>query len=405
MDRAHLNRMIIFDDDRGQFGPMTDLRAVFELRTGVRTTAGRIAAHRPRTLAGYWVPDRLRDLVAARANAPVNNLPDEEVLFLVNGRWAIPDQSKAPELALDIGMALLEEGSGHVIAAVLRRADAAYFLATGELHERARTRTLPERQLFRFPWDILGNLDETITHDIHTWRMADAVLPTDVGAVTGDYPVDVAPSAAIGPGVVFDAEAGPILIERDAAVRPGAVLVGPCAIGRGSTVSENAIIKSRTSIGPRCKVGGEIGGTIFQGCSNKAHHGHLGDSYVGKWVNLGAGTVNSNLLNTYGPVTVRLEPDGPRSRTGRTFLGAIFGDHVKTAIGTRIMTGTVLGTGAMVASTAPPPASVPRFAWITDDGMREYRFTKFVEVMRTVMARRGKEPGPEYIAAVERLLG
>ena len=135
-------------------------------------------------------------------------------------------------------------------------------------------------------------------------------------------------------------------------------------------------------------MGGEVGGTVFQGFANKSHEGHLGDSYVGEWVNLGAGTTNSNLLNTYGEVSMRLEPDGSRWRSGRQFLGCILGDHVKTAIGTRIMTGTVIGTGAMVAGSTPPASVVPRFAWVTDDGVRSYRLDKFLDVAGTVMARR-----------------
>jgi UDP-N-acetylglucosamine diphosphorylase/glucosamine-1-phosphate N-acetyltransferase len=209
--------------------------------------------------------------------------------------------------------------------------------------------------------------------------------------------------ASVGPNVVFDAEAGPIIVHRDAVIRPNCVLCGPCSIGPGSVVVDRAHIRANTVIGPVCRVGGEVGGTIFQGYANKSHEGHLGDSWVGKWANLGAGTTNSNLLNTYGEVAVRLEPGGSFHRTGQTFLGAIIGDHVKTAILTRLMTGVVLGTGAMIASSKPPPPAVRRFAWLTDDGERTYRFDKFIEVARAVMARRGKTPRPEYLAAIEAL--
>jgi hypothetical protein len=154
-----------------------------------------------------------------------------------------------------------------------------------------------------------------------------------------------------------------------------------------------------------CKVGGEIGSTVFQGYANKSHEGHLGDSWVGKWVNLGAGTTNSNLLNTYGEVTVRLAPDGPRHRTGMTFLGAMLGDHVKTAIGTRLMTGSIVGTGAMIATSTPPPTTVPPFAWLTDEGRRTYRLEKFLDVARTVMGRRERRMTPEYANAVTAFYG
>lgn len=389
-------RIIIFDDGLGQFGPITDLRAAFEIRTGVLTTAGRIAAAFPRLLSGYWVPERLRALVAERANAPVNRTPEEELILLVSGRWAMPDS----DLRLEVNEAAVEESTGHLVAALFRRADAEYFFKTGQLHERAVQKPLGKRLLYRYPWDILSVLDKTIPHDILTLRNFPTRLPADSASVVGSYPVVVHESAAVYPNVVFDAEHGPIFIAERAVIRPGAVLCGPCAIGPDSTVLDRALIKARTSIGPVCKVAGEVGGTVFQGYANKGHDGHLGDSWVGKWANFGAGTTNSNLLNTYNEVTMRVEPNGPRQRTGMTFLGAIVGDHVKFAINTRIITGTVIGTGAMIASAAPPPLTTPRFAWITDDGARTYRLDKFTETMKVVMARRNETPTQAYLEAI-----
>ena len=109
-------RMIIFDDDQGSFGPMTHLRASFELRTGMLTTAVRIAASRPKTLAGYWVPDRLRGIVAERADAPVNVLPDEEQIYLINGRWALPDAKL--DLELGAALELREHRTEHLLHAL-----------------------------------------------------------------------------------------------------------------------------------------------------------------------------------------------------------------------------------------------------------------------------------------------
>jgi UDP-N-acetylglucosamine diphosphorylase/glucosamine-1-phosphate N-acetyltransferase len=396
MTTHEMSRMIIFDDGLGQLGPMTDLRASFEVRSGMYTTAARIAAHRPKTLVGYWVPDRLARIVAERANAPVNVLPDEEVLFCVNGRWAMPD----PDLVLGTGEALVEDATDHVVAAVLRRADAEYFLSTGQLHERARVRRLRGHALYKYPWHVLLWSRQTITHDILIERLPDAKIPTDFAAVMGDHPVELHRSAVIGPNVVLDAELGPIMIHDSAVIRPNCVICGPCAVGPGSTVVDGSLIKPNTVIGPVCKVGGEVGATIFQGYSNKGHDGHLGDSWVGKWVNLGAGTTNSNLLNTYGEVSMRIEPDGPRHRTGLTFLGAIFGDHVKTAINTRFMTGSCIGTGAMIASAAAPPTCVPRFAWITDDGESAYRLDKFNQTMKAMMERRQQTPSGAYLKTI-----
>ena len=170
------------------------------------------------------------------------------------------------------------------------------------------------------------------------------------------------------------------------------MLIGPCAILDSSVISPRALIKANTVIGPHCRIGGEVGGTIFQGFSNKSHDGHLGDAFVGEWVNIGAGTDNSNLLNTYGEVIVRLEADGGLVRTGTQFWGCVIGDHAKFAIGTRIMTGTTIGTGAMIASSRPPATLVDRFAWITDsaEAARTFRMDKFLDTARAMMQRRGQ---------------
>jgi UDP-N-acetylglucosamine diphosphorylase/glucosamine-1-phosphate N-acetyltransferase len=204
--------------------------------------------------------------------------------------------------------------------------------------------------------------------------------------------VRVEPSATLMPGVVLDATRGPVVIGAGAIVRPNAVISGPAYVGPGSTVLDNAQLWGGVALGPVCKVGGEVNGTIFQGHANKAHEGFLGDSWLGEWVNLGAGTVTSNLLNTYGEITT-VSADGLRRRTGLRFLGAIIGDHAKTAIGTRLMTGTMVGTGAMIALSKPPPTAVPSFAWLTESRTLVYRLSRFLEVAETVMARRSRSLG------------
>lgn len=392
-------RMIIFDDGLGQLAPMTDLRASFEVRTGMLTTAGRIAEHKPKTLAGYWVPENLQEMVAERANAPVNHLPNEEVVYCVNGRWAMPDS----QLKLKVGQAVIEKATGHVVAAMLRRADAEYFLETNQLHERVSIQELDDRLLYKYPWDVLSVLSETINYDLSLVRMLDAVVPTGKATIIGQHPVEVHRDADIKPNVVLDAELGPVAIHEQAVIRPNAVICGPCSIGRGSTISDGALIKPNTVIGPMCKVGGEVGGTIFQGYSNKAHLGFLGDSWIGKWVNFGAGTTNSNLLNTYGEVAMRLSPEGPVHKTGQTFLGAFVGDHVKLSINTRLMTGSVIGTGSMIATTAAPPGAVNRFAWLTDRGEQTFRFEKFLTTAKAMMKRRDREPTEAYIKVMRDL--
>lgn len=394
--------LVLFDDDRGRFGPMAELRAAFEIRTGADTTARRVARWAGPRLVGFWVPPRLRELVAERSSLPVNTLPDAPVVSLVNGRISIPDEG----LACRMDEALIDAETGDVVAASLARGHAESFLREGTLSRSVAQRAEADGQrLLRRPWDVLAALESAILHDFASERLRETREPAPA-VVVGDHPVAVHASATIWPGVVIDAQNGPVAVHERAVVRAHVTLCGPCVIGAGATVAEQAVIRGRTVIGPLCKVAGEISGTIFQGASNKAHDGFLGDSYVGKWANLGAGTTGSNLLNTYGEISMRLAPDAPRERTGRQFLGAIIGDHAKLAIGTRIMTGTTIGTGAMIATTAPSPTTVPAFAWLTDDPAtvpRRWRLDRFEETMRAVMARRGETPGDAYCAAVRAL--
>lgn len=393
--------MIIFDDARGEFGPLTDLRASFELRTGALTTAERIAAVTRTAPECYWVPQNLAELVAERCGAPVNRVPAGDAVLCLNGRWAAP----YADVHLESGEALVEGRSGDVVAALLPPRDAKRLLERGDLPDGARRRTLEGDVLYRRPWEILRWMGETIPRDILLLRGRTKATAPRGATVVGEHTVDVHEKARLYPGVVLDAERGPIRIEQGAIARPGAVLCGPCFVGRDSVVADRALIKPNTVFGPVCKVGGEVGGTIFQGFSNKVHDGHLGDSWVGEWVNVGAGTDNSNLLNTYGEVAMRLEADGMLERSGLQYVGAFIGDHAKLAIQSRVPTGAVIGTGAMVATTETLPQVVRRFAWLTDRGVQAFRFEKFLQTARAMMARRGVEPTETYVAALRALHG
>jgi UDP-N-acetylglucosamine diphosphorylase/glucosamine-1-phosphate N-acetyltransferase len=258
---------------------------------------------------------------------------------------------------------------------------------TGLSHVTDNKKIEVDLSVIESPWDILDQLPILLQHDL------EHAEPLEGGSEVssfGPHRIDVHSTAILLPGVVLDASQGAIRIEEGAVIRPNAVICGPCWVGNNSTVIDGARIKPMTSIGPWCKIGGEVGGTVFQAFANKSHDGHLGDSVIGEWVNFGAGTTNSNLLNTYGNA-IATDLDGKRHRTGRQYVGCFVGDHVKFAIETRIMTGTIIGTGAMVATTQPALSPTPRFAWLTDNGSRTYAIDKFIDVARTVMKRRDRE--------------
>lgn len=161
----------------------------------------------------------------------------------------------------------------------------------------------------------------------------------------------------VSQNVVFDSSTGPIVIEEDVRIGPLCYFRGPVHIGPRTKISEHASIKDGVSVSHTCKIGGEVEGTILEAYTNKQHHGFLGHSYLGSWINLGAGTCNSDLKNTYG--TVNMEYNGEKVSTGLQFIGCIMGDYAKTAINTSIFTGKTIGVASMVYGFAT--TNVPCF--------------------------------------------
>ncbi|MCH2162929.1 MAG: hypothetical protein MK085_13805, partial [Phycisphaerales bacterium] len=302
--------LILIDDGGGSLGPLSDLRASFDLRTGPLTTEARLALQSALPVAARVVPSELQALVQESHPGPVNALDQEEGTYLlINGRLPRLGESLPAHGTIEI-----DEESGAFLRGTLDGPDCARWIADGcstsAVPANIRTVSRTDMTCIRYPWEVL---DAAASNGQVDLDLADgpACTPPDHATILGHHSVHIASGTSIDPGTVLDARNGPILLGQETTIGANAVLVGPCSVGDGSIVAPHAHLKAGTVIGPRCRVGGEIGGTVFQGHANKAHHGHLGDSWVGEWANLGAGTVNSNLLNTYGEVPIRLDPDEP----------------------------------------------------------------------------------------------
>jgi UDP-N-acetylglucosamine diphosphorylase / glucose-1-phosphate thymidylyltransferase / UDP-N-acetylgalactosamine diphosphorylase / glucosamine-1-phosphate N-acetyltransferase / galactosamine-1-phosphate N-acetyltransferase len=194
----------------------------------------------------------------------------------------------------------------------------------------------------------------------------------------------------IEPNVVLDFSAGPIWLADGVTVRSFTRLAGPAFVGAHSTLLGGPF--TALSIGPRCKVHGEVEESVVLGYSNKAHDGFLGHAYLGSWVNLGAMTTNSDLKNNYG--TIRIWTPAGDEDTGLIKLGCLLGDHVKTGIGALLNTGTVVGAGSNLWGTELPPKYVPPFSWGSGAELVAYDVDRFLAVAGTVMQRRGLELAP-----------
>lgn len=412
-----MTEAIFFDDGQGLLSPLTDLRASFDIRTGALSTLQRLCRALELQPVSLMTPERVAEITRERHATPapngaaggapaspdkpaaINTLPrSSEPRLFINGRCPLP-YDFIP--ALEPGQAVIERGTGHLIAAVLEPAEFREYQQNGKLPAPASGEEDAPTLISR-PWHIIHFRNQCIDVDLELLgNQPTQDLPPGVLGI-GEHPLTIAPTAVIYPGVTLDMENGPIAIGEHATVRPGATIIGPAYIGEHATILERALVKAHSAIGPWCKVSGELGGVIFEAFSNKGHEGHLGDSYVGEWVNLGAGTTNSNLLNTYAEVIAKA-PGGANERTGLQFLGAIIGDHVKTAISTRIMTGSILQTGGMFAQTAAVAGTTPPFAWATDTGVKTFRFEKFIETAQAMMARRKIAPSEVYLKALRTL--
>lgn len=368
--------------------PLTYGRAVFELRCGPATLLEKIEA-RCGVRAAVIVRPALGDVVSARSARALSPPDSRQARLLINGRLLL----RAP-IHLPPGSAAWRNETllaAHVAPEMAATLTADVLLNHGRC--RAALGALPQHalpadayRLIDHPWQLVLENAAELRDELGGRAMQRAGRIGPGAQLVNPSAIHVARTATIKANVVLDAEAGPIWIDEGATISPNSTVQGPAYVGPNSLVQPNSILREATTIGPWCKVGGEIEGTIFQGYANKQHHGFLGHAFVGEWVNLGAGTVNSDLKNTYGPVRVAI--NGRPIDTGQTFVGSFIGDYAKTGINVALPTGAVIGFAANVFLSRHPPKFVPSFAWLTDDESARYDPARALDVARKVMARR-----------------
>jgi UDP-N-acetylglucosamine diphosphorylase/glucosamine-1-phosphate N-acetyltransferase len=188
---------------------------------------------------------------------------------------------------------------------------------------------------------------------------------------------------------ILNAENGPIYLGKNAEVQEGAMIRGPFALGENSVVNMGGKMRGDVSVGPACKVGGEVSATVFFGYSNKSHDGFLGCSVIGEWCNFGADSNTSNLKNNYENIKIWNYPKGGFTDTGLMFCGLMMADHTKCGINTMFNTGTVTGVSANIFGDGFPRNFIPSFAWGGAAGFSTYQFEKAMFTAAKAMERRG----------------
>jgi len=383
-------RICLFEDGAESLEPLALTRPVFDLLCGQTTLAAKQLRHFAPCSGGVLVRPHLAELYRLQhAQVPVNDLSwlRSEAAVLVNGRW-LP--AEAPAVAVNgpcVGLVADE------VAYAVLGPERLQYCSPDTLADCLQTwkETLPchaaRGTLITYPWDLVQHNAQQLVLDFQCApRLGVAGLPLTVVGPTDRILVD--PTARIDPMVVADATAGPVVIDREAVIAAFTRLEGPCYIGPNTHVF-GAKIRAGTTLGPHCRVGGEIEASIIHGYSNKYHDGFLGHSYLGEWVNLGAGTHNSDLRNDYGPV--RVVSDGRAIDTGLTKVGCFIGDHSKTGLGTLLNTGSNIGAFCNLLPAGPlAPKYVPSFTTWWNGALRENGdWPKLLATAREVMQRRG----------------
>ncbi len=248
------------------------------------------------------------------------------------------------------------------------------------------------------PWKIFANNGQQIKNDyehITAGRNSQQILDEHTIVYNKDN-VFVEPGVSIKAAII-NAEEGPVYIGSGCNIHEGAAIKGPFGVLNDSNVNMGAKIRGGTTIGPYCKVGGEVNNAVIFGYSNKGHDGFLGNSVLGEWCNLGADTNNSNLKNNYSTVRLWNYEKNAFHSTGLQFCGLIMGDHSKCGINTMFNTGTVVGVSANIYGAGYLKNFVPSFSWGGAENSTTYKMEKALEVAKMVMSRRAIEMSKEEI--------
>jgi UDP-N-acetylglucosamine diphosphorylase/glucosamine-1-phosphate N-acetyltransferase len=389
-----IDRICLFEDQHFRWLlPLAYTRPVYDLRCGMLTLREKVQKRYPGATLQLHARGYLTDLLREQNPGTTVNRVEGQGCLLLNGRL-VASEELSRQIPLDGPDALYTSGEILVAARLGGRALDAYrgglpeFPGISAFSGIAKIELSPK--MVSYPWDLVNFNGGEIVSDF-------GLLAPDRGQrkrgmiydgahLINPENIVVGEGSRVKPGVVLDAETGPIWIGNNVTVFPNAVIEGPAFVGDRSLIKVGAKIYENTSIGPVCKVGGEVEGSVIHSFSNKQHDGFLGHAYLGMWVNLGADTNNSDLKNNYG--NVKLVIDGETVDSGSMFMGLVMGDHSKSAINSMFNTGTVVGVSSNMFGSGFPPKSVPSFAWGWGEGLKTYELERALEVARRVMGRR-----------------
>lgn len=365
--------IILFDDPtlRNALLPFTFTRPVSAVRVGILTIAEKWEK-RLGTEVSFKTEDYLQKkfpIVSTLDNLLINGAicPDE---LLVDTVRALPD-----------GYYLVKD---------------ALLIASRNPEDEMTTQNTIEYQnqftIIDHPWKIFRENAAQLKLDFKliTYGRDSAPITDRYTNIYGEENIFVEEGVTIL-AAVLNAESGPIYLGKNSTIQEGVVIRGSFALCENAQINMGAKIRGDTTVGPYSKVGGEVSNSVIFGNSNKAHDGYLGNSVLGEWCNLGAGTNASNLKNNYDTVKLWNHAAGDFKNTGLQFCGLMMGDHSKCGISTIFNTGTVVDVCANVFGGGLPPTYIPSFAWGGANGFTTYKIEKALETINKVMNRRNAD--------------
>ena len=383
--------LILFDDERARaWTPFAVTRPAGELLFGCLSLRERAERFWGEPCLGHVTDPRLEGFAEpggvpvldpdARDSAPG---PGEETTRILFSSRAVPDFVPAPPADEPAVLTVQGQIVGWVLPPGTDSPEENDLLRPDGSHMGFPQVEIPGQVLSNI-WDLMtGNGDQVYSDVPVLFPESRFTVPEGVH-VSGAERVSLGEHVHLEPGVHLDATDGPIRLCDGAHVSAFTRLAGPAFVGPDTHLLGGSL--GNVTIGPSCQVRGEVSSTVLLGYVNKAHEGYLGHAYVGRWVNIGALTTNSDLKNTYGNVRVHMA-EGPVD-TGLIKVGCFLGDHVKTGIGTLLPTGSVVGAGSNLFGGLMAPPHVPPFSWGSGDRLEEYDIGRFLDTAALAMSRR-----------------
>lgn len=366
--------IVLFDkaDWRQTLYPLTLTRPVADLRVGILTIAEKW---------GKWLNTPFSFLTPTYLSEKYPLTDDTGPLWLIRGNCCPDDRLCDTIAGLRPGEGLTDEDGWIAIHTDTTS------LAAAAAGDYAPVQYPHPVTCIRHPEDIFLRNGAAIQadFDLLTKGRMSAKL-SDSNRFIGDQVF--AEPGATAECATFNSTTGPIYLGKNSEVWEGSLIRGAFALGEGAQVKMGTRVYSNVTVGPQCRVGGELNTCVIWGRSSKGHDGYLGSAVVGEWCNWGADTNNSNMKNNYKPVRLYDYDRRDYRNTGLQFCGTIMADHAKCAINTAFNTGTVVGVAASIFGAGMPPTYIPDFSWGGSEGFTTYDLDKMVETARLVYERR-----------------